>query len=124
MTAARMSSADLVHRKGLGFSLWVPMKVRMSASSWRVERWTPRCNCLRVNSANQRSTWLSHEADVGVKWTCQCGRQPGLDRGGLVGGVVVHHDVDVQPLGDVSVNHLEDVEELSGPVATVALTDD
>jgi hypothetical protein len=36
--AARMSSADLVQRKGLGSALWASMKVRVLASSWAVER--------------------------------------------------------------------------------------
>src|SRR5262245_12728163 len=34
------------------------MKERMSASSWRVEVWTPRRSFLRVSSANQRSRWI------------------------------------------------------------------
>ena len=45
------------------------MKERMFCSSWLVEVCTSRRNCLRISSANQRSTWLIHEADVGVKWT-------------------------------------------------------
>ena len=49
------------------------MKAAMLASSSAVERWTLRCSCFVVSSANQRSTWLIHEAEVGVKWICQCG---------------------------------------------------
>ena len=55
LTAARMSSADLDHLKGLGSSSCCSMKARMQASSWRVEVCTPLRGCLRVNSANQRS---------------------------------------------------------------------
>ena len=51
-------------------------------------------------------------------------RQPGLHRHGLVGRVVVHDDVDVQPLGDAAVDLFEEVEELPRPVATIALADD
>ena len=51
-------------------------------------------------------------------------RHPGLDRYGLVGGVVVHDDADVQPLGDAPVDLLQEVGELPGPVAPVALADD
>ena len=51
-------------------------------------------------------------------------RQPGFDRCGLVGGVVVHDDVDVEPVRDASVDQLEEVEELPGPVAAIALADD
>ena len=38
LTAARMSSADLVHLKGLGSSLCFSMKARMSASRVEVAR--------------------------------------------------------------------------------------
>ena len=51
-------------------------------------------------------------------------RQPGLDPRRLVGGVVVHDDVDVQPVRDIAVDHLQEVEELSGPVAPVTLAYD
>ena len=60
------------------------------------------------------------EVDVPVRSP----RQPSLDRRGLVGGVVVHDDVEVQPLGDAPVDLLQEVEELPGPVASVALADD
>ncbi len=39
----------------------------MSCSSCAVEVWTPRRNCLRVSSANQRSTWLMHDAEVDLR---------------------------------------------------------
>ena len=51
-------------------------------------------------------------------------RQPGLDRRGLVGGVVVHDDVDVEACGNAAVDLLQEVEELPGPVAPVAFADD
>jgi len=51
------------------------MKVRMSASSWLIDVSTPRRNCLRVSSAN----WLIQNADVGLKWTWQCGRRANHD---------------------------------------------
>ena len=121
-----MSSADLVDLKGLHFSLCVSMKARMSPPSWRVERWSPRCNCLWVSSAKRRSTWLSHEAEVGVKWMCQSGRRASqaLTPIGLVGGAIVHDHVDGQPVRDIAVDHLDEVEELPGPMAAIALTDD
>lgn len=46
------------------------------------------------------------------------------DRCGFVSGVVVHDDVDVQPLGDAPVDLLQEVEELSSPVAAIALAND
>ena len=39
------------------------------------ERCTPRCSFCVVNSANQRSYCLSHDAEVGVRWTRQCLRR-------------------------------------------------
>ena len=59
------------------------------------------------------------EVDVPVRSP----RQPGLDRCGLVSGVIVHDDVDVQLLGDAPVDLLQEVEELPRPVAPVALAD-
>ena len=50
-------------------------------------------------------------------------RQPGLDASSLVGGVVVHDDVDAESVRDVSVDHLEEIEELPGAVAAVAFAD-
>src|SRR3546814_3399063 len=38
--------------------------------------------------------------------------EPGLDLWRLVGRIVVHHEVDVWPLGDRGVDPLEEVEEL------------
>ena len=60
------------------------------------------------------------EVDVPVRSACQ----PCLDRGSLVGGVVVHDDVDVQPVRYIAVDHLEEVEELLRAVAPVAPADD
>ena len=51
-------------------------------------------------------------------------RQPRLDRGGFVGRVVVHDDMDVEVLGDAGINLLEEVEELPGSMPPVALADD
>src|SRR3546814_19396639 len=56
LAAARISSADFTHLWGLWFSLCAAMNAVMSVSSSAVDRWTPRCNCLRVSSANHRST--------------------------------------------------------------------
>ena len=50
--------------------------------------------------------------------------QPGFDCRRLVGGVIVHDDVDVQPFGDRAVDLFQEVEKLPGPVAPVALADD
>jgi hypothetical protein len=38
------------------------------------ERWTPRRICFSVRLAKMHSTWLTQEAEVGVKCTCQRGR--------------------------------------------------
>ena len=51
-----------------------------------------------MSVANQRSTWLSQDAEVGVKWTWNLGLRANQDliARGLVRPVVVHHEVDVQ----------------------------
>src|SRR3546814_16302756 len=49
--------------------------------------------------------------------------EPGLDLWRLVGRLVVHHEVDVWPLGDRGVDPLEEVEELGCPMALVAFPD-
>ena len=56
--AARMPSADLVHRNGLESALSVSMKARMSFSSCWVDVRTPRLIRLSVIRAKKRSTWL------------------------------------------------------------------
>lgn len=62
-----MSSADLVHTNGLGSLLFRFRYRRIACSSWRIERRVPRRMYFSVSVANQRSTWFSHEAEVGVK---------------------------------------------------------
>ena len=51
-------------------------------------------------------------------------RRPCPDIGGLVGGVVVHNDVDIQTLGDAGVGLLQEIRELLGPIVPGALADD
>ena len=53
--------------KGCGFLLLSRMYSRIVLSRSRTERKVPRRIRLRVISANQRSTWFSQEALVGVK---------------------------------------------------------
>ena len=59
--------------------------------------WAPRLIFLVVSSANQRSTMLSQEPSGGeVEMEAGVAKQPALDLGGLVGGVVVENQVDVE----------------------------
>jgi hypothetical protein len=44
--------------------------------------------------------------------------EPRLDLGGFVGGIVVHDNVDIEPLGDLSIDLFEEVQELGRVVAT------
>ena len=53
------------------------------------------------------------KVDMPVRPPCQ----PGFDCRRLVGGVIVHVDVDVQPFGDRAVDLFQEVEKLPGPVA-------
>ena len=69
----KISSAVLAQTNGLGESLLTCRYWRMACSSWRVERCVPRRMYFSVSVANQRSTWFSQDADVGVKWTWNLG---------------------------------------------------
>jgi hypothetical protein len=59
----------LVQAKGLGFSFQVSIHCRMSASRAAMLVWTPRRMSLSVIRPKKRSTWLTQDDPVGVKWT-------------------------------------------------------
>ena len=63
-----MASADLVQTNGLGLSLASAMKRLMAVCSSTIEVKTPRLRRCRVSLANQPSTALAQEHEVGVKW--------------------------------------------------------
>jgi len=50
--------------------------------------------------------------------------EPRFDLGRLVGGVVVHDDMDSEPLRDLSVDLFEELQKLDCPMALVAFADD
>lgn len=50
-------------------------------------------------------------------------RQPVFDHSGFVSGVVVHNDVDVEPLGNARVDLLQEVQKLRRSMALVAFAD-
>src|SRR5215467_14330567 len=50
--------------------------------------------------------------------------EPRLDLGCLVGGIVVHDDMDVELVRDLSIDLFEEVQELGRPVTPVAFADD
>ena len=49
--------------------------------------------------------------------------QPGLHFGGLVSGIIIHHDVNIEALGHAGVNLFEEIKKLKRPVAFIALAD-
>ena len=67
---------------------------------------TPRRMRSAVMRPKKRSTWLSHDADVGVKWHVETWMplKPSLHFGVLVCGIVVGDQVQVQPLWGVAVD--------------------
>jgi hypothetical protein len=89
--------AVLVHTNGLGSSFQAWIQAARSASSSVTLRSVERRRLRSVSSANQRSTRFSQLAEVGVKcrWN-GVAQQPGLDHRGLVGGVVVADQVQLQ----------------------------
>ena len=50
--------------------------------------------------------------------------EPRLDHRSLVGGVVIHDDMDIEPFWDLSIDLFEELQELGRPVPLVALADD
>ena len=49
--------------------------------------------------------------------------QPGFDHSSFVSGVVVHNDMDIETIGNMSVDLLQEVEELRSMMALVAFAD-
>ena len=50
--------------------------------------------------------------------------EPCFDLGCLVGGVVIHDDMDIEPFRDFRIDLLEELQELDRPVTLVAFADD
>ena len=63
---------------------------------------------------NQRSTWLSHEAEVGgeVKMVARSFGEPSAHLGMLVGRIVVHHEMKVELWWSLLVNEPQEGEKL------------
>ena len=55
-----------------------------------------------------------------VNMPMRAARQPGLYFRCLVGGIVVHHEMNIRPLGHLRVDPLEKVEEFGCPVTFLA----
>ena len=60
------------------------------------------------------------EVDMESRVACE----PGLDRGRLVGGVVVHHEMDIELRWQVGVDRAQELQELAATVSAVKLSDD
>ena len=50
--------------------------------------------------------------------------EPSFDLGSFVGCVVIHDDMDIEAMRDLSINLFEEVQELGRPVTFVAFADD
>ena len=50
--------------------------------------------------------------------------EPRFDLRCLVGGVVVHDDMNIEPLRDLTIDLFEEFQELDCPMALVAFADD
>ncbi len=50
--------------------------------------------------------------------------EPRFDLGCLVGGVIIHDDMDIETFGNLSVDLFEELQELDRPVTLVAFADD
>src|SRR6266446_2062701 len=98
----------------------------MAASNAAVERWASRLICWSVSKAKKRSTWLIHDADVGVKCICQRSRLANQSRisFGLMARGIVHDDVNVEIGGHMLFDGVEEAAEFLRPVARHAFADD
>src|SRR5262245_53665048 len=50
--------------------------------------------------------------------------EPRLDLGSFVGGIVIHDDMDIEPLRNLSIDLFEEVQKLCRSVTLVAFADD
>jgi hypothetical protein len=97
-TVPRISSADFVQAKGLGFLFHSLIHWRMSASGSVTLRWADLRSLRFVSSANQRSDQVQPRCagrrEVQVE--ARVPEQPFPDRRGLAGCVVTQDEVQVQ----------------------------
>lgn len=120
-----MSSADLVHRKGLGLALLSSTYCLLACSRWRAERRVPRRMYFSVSVAKPALDLIEpgcrggHEVHVESPMT----REPIPDRGRLVGAVVVHHEMHVQPAGYVGLHGAQELQEFAAAMAAVEFAD-
>src|SRR5438874_12867844 len=87
----------------------------MCSRSWATELKEAPCRDFPSRIENQISTWLSHEARVGVKWKCTLALEPAVVLG-LMGIEVVEDDMD----GGVTIdsdNVVHEVEKLDAAAA-------
>ena len=120
-----MSSAVFVQVKGFGSALVSAMKARIAVSSSSVLVKAPRSRRRRLSSANQHSTRLSQDAEVGVKCRRQRGRLASQSwiEPRLVGLQVVEHEVHVEAGGQRRLDLIQEGAELHRAVAPLAGAD-
>ena len=121
-----MSSADLVQRKGFGSALCWSMKAVMSASS-ADDAAMDAAPDLALGDEREEALDLIEPGCAGGRQMHMPARplgQPVADQRGLVGGVVVHDQMHVEIAGDGCFDLVEEIAELAGAVARIALADD
>jgi hypothetical protein len=105
--------------KGLGSLFQLSVHSLMPRVSSATLRCTLRWRYLVVR-AREPALDLVHPGRVRrgeVEHKSRMAKEPGPHRLGLVGCVVVEHQMDRQALGDSSVDELEELDELLGPVS-------
>ena len=119
-----MSSADFVQTNGLGSLFHSLIHLRMSSSSSVTLRWADLRSFLFVSSATSGDRLEPRAAGRGeVQAEAGVFQEPLVNRGGLVGGVVVADEVEVQVLRDGGVDELEEPQELLVTMPAVGLGD-
>ena len=98
----------------------------MADSNSRTLAKVPRRMRRSVSKPKKRSTWFNQLALGGSEVHVVAGmtRKPALHFGHLVSSVVVHHQMNVELLGNIFLNALQETQEFLMPVTAVAGADD
>lgn len=109
---AKASSAARVPNERLGLLVAEVVIPKTDICSARVERCVPLRMQRSLSEVNQRSTWLSHDVDVGVKCPCKRGRtasqrlmEPERYSAGLKGQMLVECEAPNAPVAKMALSH-------------------
>ena len=117
-------SGSAVRVKGLGS--WLVWATKRLVVAWRstTQRKTPRFSRCLASFAKNPSTALSHEHEVGVRSEARVASEPLAHLRMLVDGVIVENYVNKLPGRHLSLNGIQEADELLVPMASHTSADD